>query len=145
MAATRKATEQKQVGVIQSMPVKPTENTKIDLSYKRDKYREVVRGRFDFKEVPGGTMSFVYREFDGDPVVRYDLTDGCIYSIPRGVARHLNMNCSYPVHKHYSDENKGSLMKVGHNVRRCAFQSLEFMEDEDVNERPSLATVEHVG
>jgi len=46
--------------------------TKKELEYQRDKYREKVRGIFRFHEVPGGSMSFVYREFAGDHVEKYE-------------------------------------------------------------------------
>lgn len=124
---------------------KKKEKLKATIKYQRDKDRQKVRGKFIFNEVPGGTMSFCFRKYKEDAVERFDLTDGMIYEIPLGVAKHLNQNLSYPIHQHFSAENGQHLMKVGTMVRRCAFQSLEFMDIEDMDDvHIPLATVEHV-
>jgi hypothetical protein len=116
-----------------------------NLEYMRKKYAEPVRGKFIFHEVPGGSMSFVYREFKGDQTERYDLVDGQIYTIPLGVARHLNKNCWYPVHQYAVDENGNKIQKIGTKVRRCSFQSLEFVDTEDLTpEGQGIITVENV-
>lgn len=108
--------------------VKPKPNHK----YLRDKYREPVKGIFRFFEVPGGSMEFVYREFKEDQVEKFALHDGEIYTIPLGVARHLNKNGWYPVHSYAQDENGKTAMKIGQKVRRFGFQSLEFVDVEDL-------------
>ena len=116
----------------------------VNLKYQRDKDREMVKGIFRFYEVPGGTMSFVYRQYKEDEVERYDLEDGKIYSIPLGVARHLNKNCWYPVHAYKQNENGGKDMLIGQKVRRCGFQSLEFVDIDDISmtgESPIIETV----
>lgn len=105
---------------------------KPNFKYMRDKDREPVRGKFIFHEVPGGVMSFVYRAYKEDPVERYDLVDNEIYTIPLGVARHLNKNCWYPVHAYQVDDTGKPIMKIGQKVRRCSFQSLEFIDIEDM-------------
>lgn len=119
---------------------------KVNLKYLRDKHREPVRGKFIFHEVPGGSMSFVFREFKEDDVERYDLTDGEIYTLPLGVAKHLNKNCWYPVHTYAQDENGKPVQKIGQKVRRCSFQSLEFVDIEDLTPTGSdgIVTVEKV-
>lgn len=124
---------------------KKKEKLKATIKYQRDKDRQKVRGKFIFNEVPGGTMSFCFRKYKEDPVERFDLTDGMVYEIPLGVAKHLNQNLAYPIHQHFSSENGQHLMKVGTMVRRCAFQSLEFMDIDDMDDvHIPLATVEHV-
>ena len=105
---------------------------KVNLKYLRDKDREMVRGKFIFHEVPGGTMSFCYRAYKQDQTERFDLVDGEIYTLPLGVARHLNKNCWYPLHEHLLDENGNPSMRVGQKVRRCSFQSLEFVDIDDI-------------
>ena len=116
------------------------------LKYLRDKDRQMVRGKFHFHECPGGTCSFSFHKYKEDPVERFDLTDGEIYTIPLGVAKHLNKNCAYPVHAFTMDENGKPLMKIGQMVRRCSFQSLEFVDDEDLTPKTSsLLSVEFVG
>jgi len=104
---------------------------KVNLKYQRDKDAQLVKGIFRFHEVPGGTMGFTVRFYKEDQPQTYTMVDGGIYTVPLGVARHLNKNLWYPVHSYYSDENNRSLMKIGQKVRRCSFQSLEFVDTED--------------
>jgi hypothetical protein len=106
--------------------IKPT------LKYQRDKDREMVKGIFRFHEVPGGQMSFNFKKYKEDPVERFDLVDGQVYTIPLGVAKHLNTNCWYPIHQYMQDESGKPVMKVGQKVRRCSFQSLEFVDVDDL-------------
>jgi hypothetical protein len=115
---------------------------KKNLRYLRDKDREKVRGIFRFYEVPGGTMSFVFRAYKEDDVERYDFVDGQIYTVPLGVAKHLNKNCWYPVHRHHQDEMGKVSSLVGKKVRRVGFQSLEFIDPEEIGEAPVFAPVD---
>lgn len=119
---------------------------KPNLKYLRDKDREMVKGKFIFHECPGGLMSFVFKAYKEDPVERYDLMDGQIYNLPLGVAKHLNKNCWYPVHSYQQDEFGKSVQKVGQKVRRCSFQSLEFVDIDDLTPVGSagIVTVENV-
>ena len=112
----------------------------------RDKDREKVKGIFRFYEVPGGGISFVYRAYKGDPIERYDLIDGQVYTLPLGVAKHLNKNGWYPQYEYVSGDTSmlaanpvqgfGSTMqnmRVGKKVRRFGFQSLEFVDVEELS------------
>lgn len=111
----------------------------------RDKDREPVRGKFIFHEVPGGTMSFVYRAYKEDPVEKFSLQDGEVYTLPLGVAKHLNKNCWYPVHSFLRGEDGKVSQRVGQKVRRCSFQSLEFVDIDDLTpEGGDITTVENV-
>lgn len=115
------------------------------LRYLRDKDREIVKGIFRFHEVPGGGMSFVLKVYKDDPVERYDMIDGQVYSVPLGVAKHLNRNGWYPVHAYAQDESGKTSMKIGQKVRRFSFQSLEFVDLEDLTPVGGpLITVENV-
>lgn len=105
--------------------------TKVNLKYMRDKDREMVKGIFRFFEVPGGSMSFVFKAYKEDPVERFDMIDGQVYTIPLGVAKHLNKNLWYPLHGFAMDEHGKPMMKIHQKVRRCAFQSLEFVDVEE--------------
>jgi hypothetical protein len=119
--------------------------TPVNLNYQRDKDREMVRGIFKFYEVPGGSMSFVFKKYKGDPTERFDLVDGLVYTIPLGVAKHLNKNGWYPVHSFTTDDNGRPSMKIGQKVRRFGFQSLEFVDTDDLTEVGSdLLTVESI-
>ena len=118
---------------------------KQNLKYQRDKDREMVKGIFKFYEVPGGSMSFVFKVYKEDPVERFDFVDGQVYSIPLGVAKHLNKNGWYPVHVHSVDEVGKPSMRIGQKVRRFGFQSLEFVDIEDLSiGDKQIITVEHI-
>lgn len=115
------------------------------LKVQRDKMRELVTGIFHFYEVPGGSMSFSYREFKEDKIERYDFIDGETYTIPLGVARHLNKNCHYPEHAYFQAEgNKAGdnrVMRIAKKIRRVGFQSLEFVDIEDLPTAQSIVEV----
>lgn len=122
----------------------------------RDKDREMVKGKFIFHEVPGGTMMFPIKIWKEDPVENYTFVDGEIYTIPLGVAKHLNSNCWYPQYGFVQTEqntqgahapslfgNGGQMMRVTKKVRRCSFQSLEFLDIDGLTPN-DLVTVEKV-
>jgi hypothetical protein len=127
---------------------KPQEGVKpkINLRYMRDKDREMVKGKFIFHEVPGGVLEFVFKKYKEDAVEKYTMYDGEIYTVPLGVAKHLNKDCWYPIHSFTQDENGKPTQKIGQKVRRCSFQSLEFVDIDDLTpEGSGLITVENVG
>jgi hypothetical protein len=115
-----------------------------DYEYQRDKEREMVRGKFIFHEVPGGKMDFVFKKWEGDEIQMYSLSDGEIYTIPLAVAIHLNKNCHYPIHTHALDDNGNPSVRVGQKVRRCSFQSLEFVDIADLTPDGGIVTVEYL-
>jgi hypothetical protein len=118
-----------------------TKPKKLNHRYLRDKDREPVKGIFRYYEVPGGCMSFSYRAYKEDQTERYDLIDGSIYTIPLGVAKHLNKNGWYPEYGFMPGESGvkntgfggGNVMQVKTKVRRFGFQSLEFMDIDELN------------
>lgn len=127
----------------QILTQKPTKRTKLDLEAMKEKDREKVRGIFRFHEVPGGCLSFVYAAYKGENPERYDLVDGEQYTVPLGVARHLNKNVWYPIHAQATDIEGRITFRVNQKIRRCSFQSLEFVDIEDLTpEGASLVTVE---
>ncbi len=77
-------------------------------------------------------MSFSVRLHKGDEVETYNFLDGEIYSIPLGVAKHLNKNLWYPEYDYMKDEAMKNIQQITKKVRRCSFQSLEFMDSEDL-------------
>ena len=105
---------------------------KPNLKYLRDMDRRMVRGIFKFYEVPSGTMMFSYRAYREDPIENFTLVDGQVYTLPLGVAKHLNNNCWYPIHSYVQNEDKNVSLKVGQKVHRCGFQSLEFIDIEEL-------------
>lgn len=97
-----------------------------ELKIKRDKERELVRGIFKYHECPGASFAFMFKKYGEDPLEKYEFIDGEVYTIPLGVARHLNTNCWYPVH---AFKSKDSGLTVQEKIRRTSFQSLEFVEE----------------
>jgi hypothetical protein len=126
-------------------PVKEKSVKPKGLEYQRAQDREIVRGIFHYYEVPGGCMSFVFHKYKGDPVERYDLLDGHQYSLPLGVAKHLNGNCNYPIHGYMTDEHGKPSMRVNEKVHRTGFQSLEFIDIADLPQPgKSIINVQHL-
>ena len=80
----------------------------ITLEIQRKKDRQIVRGIFRFHEVPGGMMEFNYKKYKKDPLEKFSFVDGEVYSIPLGVAKHLNANVFYPTYT-FKNDDKDSL------------------------------------
>jgi len=125
-------------------PIRTEPKKAPNLKYQRDKDREMVRGIFRFHEVPGGSMSFCIKLYREDEVERFDMLDGEIYTVPRGVARHLNNNLWYPEYEFIQGEDVRSIQRIGKKVQRCSFQSLEFVEDMDMMPSKPVITVENI-
>jgi hypothetical protein len=129
-------------GVIMAESTEKKETKKVNLKYQRDKDREKVRGIFRFYECPGATLSFVYKAYKEDDVERFDLQDGQVYSIPLGVARHLNKSGRYPIHAYKVNEDGTTSQYVGRRVARYGFQSLEFVDIADLDATGSDGIIE---
>ncbi len=108
-------------------------DAKKSYEYIRDRDRQKVKGIFSFYEVPGGSMSFVYRKYKGDQIERYDMVDGMVYEVPLCVAKHLNNDVWYPIHGFLQDENGMPKQHIAQRVSRCGFQSLEFINEDGFN------------
>ena len=118
---------------------------KPNLRYQRDKDREPVKGIFKFYEVPGGELKFVYKAYKEDQVEKFELVDGHIYTIPLGVAKHLNKNGCYPRHQYLKDESGKVSKRIGQKIRRFGFQSLEFVDVDELSTAPTeIVTVENI-
>lgn len=112
------------------------------IKYQRDKDREPVKGIFKYYEVPGGCLEFNYRAYKEDPIEFYHLEDGQQYTLPLGIAKHLNKSGWYPEYEYYQGEKglgrafspEGHMMRVAKKVRRYGFQSLEFVDIDDLSE-----------
>lgn len=117
----------------------------------RDRDREMVTGVFKNMENQAtngmrGAVRFTIKLYPGDEVETYELWDGERYTIPRGVARHLNNNCFYLEHGYlpanmggtdgmrYGYDKDGRMEPRGFTTQRkkhrFSFQSLEFMDDD---------------
>jgi hypothetical protein len=119
--------------VTTNAPVKNTEKQiKEQLTFKRDKDRTLVEGKFTFHEVPGGELEFSARLHAGDQITNYKFKDGDIVKTPLGIAKHLNTNISYPAYSFRDDAQGRPTQTITQSVRRCSFQSLEFLDIEGI-------------
>jgi hypothetical protein len=111
-----------------------------------DRDREKVKGIFKFYECEGGVLSFSFKAYKWDNVERYSFVDGEVYEIPLGVAKHLNKNGWYPVHSYMMDKDGKALMRMGQKKRRFGFQSLEFIDPEEIGESRAseIVTVQQI-
>lgn len=125
----------------------------------RDRDAEMVTGIFKNLENPAtnggrGSVVFSYKYYPGEDNTIYELWDGERYTLPRGVARHLNNNCFYKEYQHLQGEFGQQGIRGGTNpdgrlqtnsfqaakkVHRYAFHSLEYMDD-DADMYPSNLT-----
>lgn len=71
-------------------------------------------------------MTFSFKKYKGDEVLKYTMVDGEVYNVPRMVAKHLNQGCWYPKHKYVLDANGNPIQDIGKKVQRLSFESLEF-------------------
>ena len=115
----------------------------------KDRDAEMVTGIFKNLENPAtaggrGSVMFGYKAYPGEAFTMYELCDGERYSLPRGVARHLNNNCFYREYQHLPGEYgtqgirngvadgrlKANSMQMSKKIHRYAFHSLEYMDDD---------------
>lgn len=117
----------------------------VQLQYMRDKDRETVKGRFKYYDCPGGEMKFCFKKYKQDPIEKYALVDGQIYTLPIGVIKHLNKDCFYTIHKYATDKDGNAIQVVGQKVQRCEFIPMEFVDIEDLSPSgTSIVTVQHL-
>lgn len=122
---------------------------RLDIEAMRLKAREKVTGRFKFYEVPGGILRFSLLLFKGDKVEKYEMVDGETYTVPLGVACHLNNSGSYPVYDYVKTEQplraenigEGIQMRVSKKIHRYGFESLQFMDIEGLHRPQSEVLV----
>jgi hypothetical protein len=96
---------------------------------QRNRDAEMVTGIFHWNEVKGGLLEFMYRGYKDEPIKKYALYDGERYTIPRGVARHLNTNGWTPVYKYKEDGSGRPKVTMTSKEQRFSFQSLDFIDD----------------
>jgi len=113
---------------------------KISPKFQREKDSRMVKGRFIYSELPGGLLEFNYLLHKGEQPKKYSMHDGQIYTVPLSVARHLNKNVAYPEYTYLENEEtiasshleEGKMMRVKRMVRRCSFEPLDFIADEEL-------------
>jgi len=119
---------------------------KLTLQQQRERDKKPVKGVFRFHEVPGGRLMFVYKKYEKEPLQRYELVDGEVYTLPLGVAKHLTQDVWYPENENVMDESGKVVARVGRKIRRCSFESLEFMDLEELTpDNSKIQIAENVG
>jgi len=118
-----------------SFDTKPKNTRKItaeEMRKLKEKDHKMVKGIFRCYEPPGGSFKFSFKQYPGDPVYTKTMVDGETYEVPLMIAKHLNQNCWYPKHSYVMDMNGTPTVDRGKKVKRCSFESLEFMMDDPV-------------
>jgi len=98
------------------------------LEKQKEEDSKMVTGVFKNLEVPGDTFSFVYKMYKDEPYQRYELKDGETYTIPLGVARHINS--IKKKERDYKVDSRGDKTLetfVSGFTQRVQFLSKEFM------------------
>lgn len=108
-----------------------------ELRKQFEKDQEPVKGIFHFHEVPGGKLDFTYKKYKWQSIESYSMVDGQMYTIPRGVARHLNSGTSYPVHSNILDASGAPIVAVSERKKRTSFQSMDFVDAESDDKKVS--------
>ena len=88
---------------------------------------KIVTGIFKNIEVPGGDLTFTYRKYKQDSYKTYYFEDGKTYSIPIGVAKHINNMTKVKQHAYLVDKDGQKIPGVGSHRQRYQFLSTEFM------------------
>lgn len=128
----------------QNVQQKPTSQSKYTWESERKRDRTPVKGIFKYHEVPNGVLRFSYKAYEGDPVENFEFYDGRIYTIPLGVAKHLNKNGFYPHYQYQFDKYGIPIQCIEKKIRRFNFNSLEFMPEDDAGNNPDLLTVKQI-
>lgn len=93
----------------------------------RDEDNQMVVGIFKNIEVPNGDLQFTYRKYKEDPYRSYHFEDGKEYTVPMGVAKHINNMTKVKVHAYLVDKEGNKVPGTGSYRQRYQFLSKEFM------------------
>lgn len=106
--------------------------TASDLAKQADANNQMVRGRFNYKENPGGRFKLANKAGKGTKLFRDTLIDGHEYTIPLFVARYINEKCRYPRLTSAVDEKGREIpnTSVEVQIQRAEFSIYEFITPE---------------
>jgi len=90
--------------------------------------RQLVKGKFVFHEVRGGTLPVTHRKWAPLGIFEKELKDGHEYEIPLYVAEFLNNGGRWPVHENHVDENGKKTCRIGTHVDRYNFYPVSFVD-----------------
>lgn len=135
-----------------SSTVSPSDFAK-KLAKMKERDSEMVTGIFKNLEYPAsasqrGILRFSIKLYPGEQTQVYELWDGEKYTLPRGVAHHLNNNCYYTEHGYlpanmggdqgirHSYDKDGIMTPQGYTTQRkkhrFSFIPLDFMDDAEI-------------
>src|SRR5258706_6122791 len=109
-----------------SKEVKLTKEQELALKKKYERDHQMIKGRFTFKEVPGGTLVFSHRIYKDDKTLKYELKDGEIYTLPYMVAKHLATNVYNEVYQNQVDKDGKPIQVATSKVHRTGFERIDF-------------------
>lgn len=101
-----------------------------DLRVKaRDEDSKMVTGVFHNLEAPGASVEFSYRKYKEDSHKTYTLQHLQKYTIPIGVAKHINNMTAVPIRDYVDnpDGTKSLYTRITSKRQRYQFLSTEFM------------------
>lgn len=95
----------------------------------RDRDSQLVTGIFKNLEVPGGDLEFSYKMYKEENPRIYSFLDGQSYTIPLGVAKHINNMTAVPIRDYAKnpDGTKQLVTIITSKRQRYQFLSKEFM------------------
>lgn len=99
-----------------------------EMRVMREKDHRIVKGIFRCLEPRGGSITFSFKRYKGDDVLKYTMIDGEVREVPFMIAKHLNQECCYYQHAHVLDADGKPSVQMGKKVNRCSFESLEFQD-----------------
>lgn len=125
--------------------VKPVKPSRLSIKAQRERDLEPVKGVFKYHENPGGVLKFSIKLYKEDKVTTYELVDGAVYTLPRGVATHLNKNTYYPEYEHgrvAKDLSGIPELQLKKKIYRTGFYPLDFVDVGEEEQRSSIIKVE---
>lgn len=103
-----------------------------DINKMIEHNNQMVRGRFNYKENPGGRFKIANKMGKGTKLFRETFIDGHEYTIPLFVAKYINEKCNYPRLTAAVDEKGREIPNtcVEVKVQRAEFSIYEFITPE---------------
>ena len=115
----------KQKEVKDSLRCDSSDDDKVYNMWKEES--RMVKGVFRCLEPIGGNVKFSFRKYKWDQTKIYTMFDGETYEVPLAVARHLNQNCSFPVHSLVlGPDGNPTIDRLGKKQSRMNFESTTF-------------------
>ncbi len=91
---------------------------------------QMVSGIFKNLEAPGGDLRFSYKKYKNDPDRTYHFEDGKKYTVPKGVAKHINNMTNVKQRSYVLDASGTPTLHTrpsGPGRQRYQFLSTDFM------------------